>query len=101
MGAIRIIRLVSNGYEARGNMTSLGAVTMGYDAESNLTSVHDTGIGQNDTTWIYDAEGQRAQSWVTPNMFASSHSSTAGASPHGCSRLARSLFSGVQCKVKA
>jgi RHS repeat-associated protein len=58
-------RLVSNGYEARGNMTSLGAVTMGYDAESNLTSVKDTGTSQS-ITWIFDAEGQRAQKWVTP-----------------------------------
>ena len=58
-------RLVANGYEARGNMTSLGAVTMAYDAESNLTSVKDTGTGQS-ITWIFDAEGQRAQKWVTP-----------------------------------
>jgi hypothetical protein len=46
-------------------MTSLGAVTMAYEAESNLTSVKDTGTSQS-ITWIFDAEGQRAQKWVTP-----------------------------------
>lgn len=49
------------GYDARGNMTQVGAaVTVGYDAENNVTS---TNMGPS-TTWIFDAEGQRVQQQV-------------------------------------
>jgi YD repeat-containing protein len=52
------------GYDARGMMTKLGAVTMAYDAEGNMKDTNDTGTGQN-LTWIYDAEGQRTQKLVS------------------------------------
>ncbi len=50
-------------YEARGSITSLGSgsVAATYDGENRLFTVSDS--GQN-TTWIYDAEGQRAQRWI-------------------------------------
>jgi hypothetical protein len=53
----------AGGYDARGNVIMLGAVKMGYDADGNMKNTVDSGTGQS-VTWIYDAEGQRAQKLI-------------------------------------
>jgi RHS repeat-associated protein len=56
----------AGGYEARGMVTKLGSgtVQMAYDAEGNMKNTSDTGTGQS-ITWIFDAEGQRAQKLIS------------------------------------
>ena len=58
-------RLLSNvyGYDARGDMTTLGAVTMTYDAEANQTKTVDSGTGQT-ISYTFDAEGQRVEKQI-------------------------------------
>jgi RHS repeat-associated protein len=57
----------AGGYEARGMVTKLGpggTVQMAYDAEGNMKNSSDSGMGGQSVTWIYDAEGQRAEKVV-------------------------------------
>ena len=55
-------RLVSNtfGYDVRGDLTTLGAMTITYDAEANQAKTVDSGTGLT-ISYAFDAEGQRVE----------------------------------------
>ncbi len=57
-------RLLSAGYDTRGDMTALGTTTMTYDAEGRQVSTTDSGVGGQSISYAFDAEGQRVAKQV-------------------------------------
>ncbi len=52
------------GYDARGDMTTLGTTTMTYDAEGRQISTTDSGVSGQSISYAFDAEGQRVAKQV-------------------------------------
>jgi len=57
-------RLLEAGYDAAGNMSTVGALSFWYDTEGRQTQSYDSG-SQTRVYYSYDADGQRVQKTVS------------------------------------